>query len=676
MKKVFKIISVCLLASLFAFISCTPEGSEKVVTSYATKKYVLGSTNAANTDQTRWKMANCHDPKLFQDDDGTYYVYATDASDGNIGNVGIHIRYSKDLVNWTGVKTSALAGYWDEDFLAWEGFKASSKETKQNDKSYTAYTWAPTVVKLNDLYYMYHGVNADVYLANGDTKWASSIVLAIASNPKGPFYPASFISNYEAGSDKKGNNADILKIQTKLKELDVTYKQNFLVRYNAVGNAEREAKSSLDGKEIDNPNYSNANNGRFGCIDPEFVYDVATGDLMKYTIGSNECYALIYGSWLSGIALVYVDTVSLKPVYKNTTTGNIAKITIDDVEYNTGDELDIPLDKASTWSGFTKGNYACLGTRIAGGYGAGYEGAQLFYNSETEYYYLITSCGGLEYEYRCTLGRSQDIGGPYLDAGGQNMVLTNTNTDANYSTKYHAIGSKIIGSHALEDEYSFRCQGGLSVWRNSDGQILFANHARTNFQAGYFFYLQIHQMFFNADGWPVLNQNEFFNDYTDITKDGKESLVALTLEDIAGEYDTILTVRGTETAGVSTLGIYGAEDVKAVVNVADAVPTASKTMTIDAKGKITGDNYAGTVTLAEDGYSATITLTDAENNALGTFKGYFMHAVDWAKKRKTLDERRVITFTTLCYDAEGTSAKAGEFFWGNKRNTETEETEE
>ncbi|MCH5291897.1 MAG: glycoside hydrolase family 43 protein [Treponema sp.] len=633
-------------------------GPDILSSSYVNLKYANGA-NDSRANQTAWNAANCHDPKLFQDDDGTYYVYATDASCGNIGYVGLHIRSSKDLINWTGVATSALAGYWDKDFLAWEGFKASSVETKQDNTEYTAYTWAPTVIKQNDLYYMYHGVNADVKLSGGGTKWASSICLAIASKPTGPFYPASFISNYTSGSGTYGNDADISFIKSKLNSLGVTYKQNFLVRYNAVGSSARAEQSTLDGNKIPNPDYTDANNGRFGCIDPEFVYDMATGKIMEYTIGSNTCYAIIYGSWLNGIALAYVDSVSLKPVYKDTANHNINEITIDGVTYKTGDPMDIPLDKASTWNGFTTGNYACLGERIAGGYGAGYEGAQLFYNSNTNYYYLITSCGGLDYEYRCTLGRSDKIEGPYFDAGGQNMVLTQSN-----AANYHAIGSKIIGSHVLKDEYSFRCQGGLSVWRNKDGEIIFANHARTNFQEGYYFYLQCHQMFFNADGWPVLNQNEYYNNYAGLTQDGKESLTKLTVADVAGTYDTILTVRGTDTATVSSLGIYGASDVSSKVNKQDAVPTASKGMVLESDGSISG-NYTGTWQLASDGYSITIDLKDTSGSTLGRFKGIVMYAVDWA--RKTNEERFTITFSTLCYDESGRSAKAGEFFWGNRQ---------
>ena len=157
-------VNLTLGAALAVFFTACPtstgstetesESTGENLASYVYTKYSNGASDSRESSQTDWKMANCHDPKLFQDDDGTYYVYATDASCGNIGNVGLHIRYSTDLVNWTGVSTSAIQGFWDEDFLAWEGFTASSSETLQNNSSYTAYTWAPTVIKLNGLYYM------------------------------------------------------------------------------------------------------------------------------------------------------------------------------------------------------------------------------------------------------------------------------------------------------------------------------------------------------------------------------------------------------------------------------------------------------------------------------------------------------------------------------------------
>ena len=676
---------ICAALSLALIFSGCPNGTDggdgsggggseiPVISDYINTKYANLSAEV-RTPQAQWKMGNSHDPKLFLDDDGTYYVYSTDASCGDIENTGLNIRYSTDLVNWTTLSKSALQGYWDEDFLAWQGMSASSSEVAHNNTSYTAVTWAPTVIKQHGLYYMYHGVSTDVVM-DGKKFATSSIVLAIASNAKGPFYPASYISQ------GKITTSDAQAIKSKLDGLKVSYEQNFLVRYcpynyGAKGSIEYSSYSSisngasLDGKSIKAPDYSQCNNNRYGSIDPEFVYDVSTGKLMEYTIGTNTCYAITYGSWLSGIVVAYVDAVSLKPV----ALGNFS---VDGKSYSKGAELDFSLDHAACTGSVKEAitghanseagdRFLLLGVPIIGGSSSSstpnngaataYEGAQLFYNSKSSHYYIITSCGALMWEYRCGVGRSTDIYGPYLDAGGVDMWLGTSN----YS-KYHAIGSKIIGSHVLQNEYSFRSQGGLSVLRGNDGNVYFANHTRTNYLEEYCFALQIHQMFFNADGWPVLNQNDYYNNYTGLTNDGKESLTALKMSDVAGTYDTILTVRGTDTASVNSLGIYGASEVSTKVNKQDAVPTESKEMILDVNGNITGA-YRGEWKLGTDGYSVTIALKDTSNSDLGTFKGYVLHAVDWARKS---GDRRTITFTTLC--SSSTAAEAGEFFWGNKQ---------
>ncbi len=706
MKKALRLFGIfaALTSFVISFAACSGEATESGVTptktpeastdtssldSYVSTKYANLATEV-RTSQGSWSAGNCHDPKLFQDDDGTYYVYATDASCGNVEKTGLNIRYSKDLVNWTTLSYSAFQGHWDEDFLAWEGFTAKSSDVANSNDSYTAVSWAPTVIKQNDLYYMYHGVNADVSITNTSSSTstiaASSIVLAIASSAKGPFYPASYISSY-AGTD-----SDITAIKSKLTGLSVTYKQNFLVRYCPYYYTNKGCSDStkgvltssissngakLDGTSLSVPDYNSCNNCRYGCIDPEFVFDVATGKLMEYEIGSNTCYAITYGSWMNGIVLAYVDTVSLKPV----ALGNFS---VDGTSYTLGDELDFSLDHAACTSSVTNAmtghsnststdRFLLLGCPLIGGAksssmpnngaSTAYEGAQLFYNSNTNYYYMISSCGGLMWEYRCALGRSSEINGEYDDASGKDMWLGTSS----YS-EYHAIGSKIIGSQVLSGEYSVRSQGGLSVLHGSNGKIYFANHSRVNYLEQYHFLLQIHQMFFNSDGWPVLNQNDYYDDYTDITSDGTESLSSLTISEISGDYDTILTVRGTTSSTASECGIYDGNSDK--VNAEDATPTESKTMTLYEDGSIGGTdgNYTGTWTLADDGYSITLVLTDGNENLLGTFKGYVLNAVDW-NLQGTSVERRTITFTTLCSDSSAT--KAGEYFWGNRTGDAT-----
>lgn len=551
-------------------------------------------SSAANGAQTEWGVWNCHDPKIFQDDDGTYYVYSTDAAVGGAGQKGLQIRKSTDLVSWQSITPSALQKKWDRNWLKWVNFNNAN-----------ASTWAPTVIKQNGLYYMMHGIITDV---NNSGYPVAAITLAISASPTGPFIPAG-----SAGKDKV--------LGPKLKELGVTYKQSNIVRYTYNDRTWDSEDPSIADYYCWNTAMWDTQHGfegdfasmslGFGCIDPEFVMDVGSGKLMEYDVKGRACYGLTYGSWKGGIALMYVDKVSLKPV--NPADGAV---------------LDDPADTVE----------GAFGVAIGGGYGAAYEGAQVIFNSDTGYYYLFVSMGSLDWDYRVGVGRSKTVEGPYLDASGKSMLLSPL-----VASEYHEIGSKIIGSHVLKGEYSFRCQGGQSILRTQDGKIVFANHARTNYMPGYFFCLQVHQMFFTKDGWPVLNQNDYYADKT-----FAEKLGAVKASDIAGTYDTILTVR---KADVGNYKPHGQND-PVEVCLADAIPTESKEITLGADGSVSGA-YSGKWTLADDG-SLTITL-----NGGGTFTGYALPAVAWARTKG--NDRKTVTFTTI----DGT--KTGEYFWGNKR---------
>ena len=556
----------------------------------------------------------CHDPKLFQDDDGSYYVYSTGWTDG------VQVRSSSDLIAWKRFLRGAFYStsfvsvtyghkLWDDDFLKWVGYK------KNNGVGYTAsyggnsYTsssspnsWAPTVCKQNGKYYMFHGIITDSMVSSKTdgiepfyVNPAACISMSIAEDPRGPFIPASL---YDSS----------------------TYSQSSLVRYVWTKDSSAVKSDSAIGYTGCYNQAGGSWSQGFGCIDPEFVYDIATGQLVTYTVGENACYGILYGSWKGGLALVFVDAETFKPVCTAAGTS-----TFDGRAYSVGDEMDAPLDSVS-------GNQ---GKKIAGGRGTAYEGAQLVYNSDTSRYYLFVSMGDLTSQYRVGVGRSQVVTDftpaalpvAYYDASGRDMNAVVDTTGS--SLYYHNVGSKIIGAQCLSGEYGITSPGGLSICRASDGKILFANHARTTYAGSGNFLLQVHQLFFTDDGWPLLNQNDYYDEAAE--------LPALSLSDIAGSYQVILTRRSTDT-------------------VADGSATESQTMTISEDGSISGD-YSGSVTLS--GTSATITLSGT-----GTFRGSFLHAVDWNRKSGSLSERRTITFTALCSDTA--AAATGEYLWGNK----------
>jgi len=609
MKKKFSgslIMILAALLSLSVFSSCSedkkssdkaPEKSAKDVDLAVYKKY----SRPNNGSQSEWETLNCHDPKLFQDDDGTYYVYSTDAAMGNAGVKGLQIRKSSDLVHWQCLEKSMIQDNWDEDWLEWCGF---------NDV--TASSWAPTIIKQNGLYYMLHGICVP---ASDGSHHNAAIAFSIASSPEGPFYPA----HLAAARDPQ--------IASVLLSLGVRYEQSVFVRYAFVDRSDDPFEDEKVTKypSLNTGAYDTASqtelesaswNGGFGAIDPEFVFDVASGELMTYKIGGNLCYALTYGSWKGGIAVMYVDALSLKPVD------------------SAGRELNVPADSSEN----------AFGVLIAGGKGAAYEGAQVIYNSDTGFYYVFVSMGDLQWEYRIGIGRSTELEGPYSDTSGNPMLL-----DSAHANDYHSYGGKILPAAELSGEYAFRSQGGQSILRTKDGKIMLACHSRTNFTPEYYFFLQLHQLFFNQDAWPVLNQNEYYNDYQGLD----EILKPLTPEDIAGSYDVILTERSSQTKTVKFFGDSSGH----IVHVADAQPALSKEI-IFTKGKNGGKvkgAYKGKWTLADDGYSIEISLDN-----IGNFRGYIFEAVDWARKG-TSGSRKTISFSAL--DSE----KTGEYLWANQK---------
>lgn len=582
------------------------------------------SAKYAGTSSACW---GCHDPRIFQDDDGTYYVYSTGWANG------VEIRSSSDLVNWKKESgspfndtsyTSKVYGHmrWDDDLLKWVGYAENNRKTHSAAYGATTYStsiqpnsWAPTVIKQNGKYYLFHGIINDCLISSESDgvgkeylNPAACITLAISNSPTGPFIPA-----VQYDGTTYANASLVRYVWT---NDPATLKSDKAVGYAGCYN---EAGGSWD-------------NG-FGAIDPEIVMDIATGKLQQFTIGTNTCYAMTYGSWKGGIALVYVDAQTLKPVCTVAGTSSY-----NNKQYAVGDEMDAPADSI-------KGNE---GRRIAGGHGAAYEGAQVIYNSTTGYYYLFVSMGDLTYEYRVGVGRSKTVDGLYVDAGGASMNFEKSGA----ASSYHEYGSKIIGAFCLKNEYGWRCPGGESIFRDKNGKILFTVHSRTTFEPTYHFVLQVRQMFFNGDGWPVLNQNEYYNDYTGITSHGTEELCALKAEDVVGTYEVILTERGSNT------GTFESKDGPRTFNLADENEKNSATMKIESGGTVSGA-YKGTWTLGADGYSITLTL-----KRKGTFKGVVLNAVDWAKKGS--ESRRVITFTALDYSETHADSASGEYLFGNK----------
>ncbi|WP_258804362.1 arabinan endo-1,5-alpha-L-arabinosidase [Pseudarthrobacter sp. NS4] len=130
-----------------------------------------------SADPATWGARHAHDPTVVRDDDGTYFMFSTDAV-ANSQDIpsGVHIRRSPDLVQWTyagtafdGVPTAAAE---------WSGARG---------------LWAPEVVRWpGGGWHMYY--SASTFGSN-----TSAIGLAVAPAPDGPWEDRGIVVATRAG---------------------------------------------------------------------------------------------------------------------------------------------------------------------------------------------------------------------------------------------------------------------------------------------------------------------------------------------------------------------------------------------------------------------------------------------------------------------------------------------
>ncbi|WP_315095837.1 family 43 glycosylhydrolase [uncultured Cellulomonas sp.] len=114
-------------------------------------------------DTALWGGRHAHDPTAVRDDDGTYWLFSTDAwADGPV-RAGVQVRRSKDLVTW--------------DFHGWalDGVPAAGAQWSGAEG-----LWAPDVVRAGGEWRMY-------WSASTFGSRTSAIGLAVAAHPAGPW---------------------------------------------------------------------------------------------------------------------------------------------------------------------------------------------------------------------------------------------------------------------------------------------------------------------------------------------------------------------------------------------------------------------------------------------------------------------------------------------------------
>ena len=138
---------------------------------------------APTTGPETWGARHAHDPTVVKDDDGTYYMFSTDAvANSSEIPAGVHMRSSPDLTEWT-YRGTALDGVPAAAF-EWSGAKG---------------LWAPEVVRWpapagTTRWHMY-------YSASTFGSSTSAIGLAVAGSPGGPWEDRGLVVRTLSGRD-------------------------------------------------------------------------------------------------------------------------------------------------------------------------------------------------------------------------------------------------------------------------------------------------------------------------------------------------------------------------------------------------------------------------------------------------------------------------------------------
>lgn len=338
---------------------------EEQLASYEAPTYDDNYTAIAGWENnSKWNLANVHDPSVMLAEDGYYYMYQTDASYGNAhdGHGHFHCRRSKDLVNWE------YLGATMEEAPAWaveklneyrnEMINAEGKKLdpiKAEDISYGY--WAPVVRKVNNgLYRMYYSLVIDNYIKTGKKN--------TAENFDNSWTERAFIGLMETSNPASNQWEDKGMVVCSASDQPNTEANGW--RRRGTGDWDAYFK--------------------FNAIDP------------TYTITPEGKHWLIYGSWHSGFAALEVNPstgMPLTPLAKPWT-----------VEGNSIDSF----GKLVATRGNSTNRWQAS------------EGPDVIYNPQTQKYYMFMAYGQLAVAYNTRVVRADRPEGPYVDMQGNSAT--------------------------------------------------------------------------------------------------------------------------------------------------------------------------------------------------------------------------------------------------------------
>ncbi|MGN0142608.1 MAG: glycoside hydrolase family 43 protein [Roseburia sp.] len=229
------------------YVQFTYAGEDVMVRATVELSMIQPVISVASADRDIAEKICCHDPSIFKDSDGTYYVFGSFLASGT----------SQDLHDWTSVDATFQATFTDEvkqQIRAWNKDETSG--------SWNGYLWAPDIIynPVMEKYCMYLSANGD--------DWKSNIVLLTSDAVDGPYdYAGTIVYGGFDEDTYAQTDAPVVLSEDTIPERYVT---------NGV-------KNKKWGDMYPN------------CIDPCVFYD-SDGNLW-----------MSYGSWSGGIFMLELD---------------------------------------------------------------------------------------------------------------------------------------------------------------------------------------------------------------------------------------------------------------------------------------------------------------------------------------------------------------------------------
>ena len=169
-----------------------------------------------------------------------------------------------------------------------------------------------------------------------------------------------------------------------------------------------------------------------------------------------------------------------------------------------------------TETGFPLEGQSPYGKKLLGGNHSRIEAPYILYSPETDYYYMFLSFGGLNANdgYNIRVCRSENPDGPYVDALGQDMIKCKGRNGSFFNDPdYEPYGVKLMGGYEFMPAdgdknrftLAYRSPGHNSAYYDEEtGRYFIVFHTRFA-NSGESFQVRVHQMYMNAEGWPVVS---------------------------------------------------------------------------------------------------------------------------------------------------------------------------